>query len=128
MDIVQALCQEFHLKTQQCENVLRLIDDGNTIPFIARYRKEQTGSLDDQLLREIYERLQYLRGLDKRRGEIAAALEESHRRAFRQAAKGRHPDRAGGPLPSLPAQAPHPRHRRAGKGTGTAGAGPADAE
>ena len=75
MDIVQALCQEFHLKTQQCENVLRLIDDGNTIPFIARYRKEQTGSLDDQLLREIYERLQYLRGLDKRRGEIAAALE-----------------------------------------------------
>ena len=39
MDIVQALCQEFHLKTQQCENVLRLIDDGNTIPFIARYRK-----------------------------------------------------------------------------------------
>ena len=68
--------QEFHLKTQQCENVLRLIDDGNTIPFIARYRKEQTGSLDDQLLREIYERLQYLRGLDKRRGEIAAALEE----------------------------------------------------
>ena len=67
MDIVQALCQEFHLKTQQCENVLRLIDDGNTIPFIARYRKEQTGSLDDQLLREIYERLQYLRGLDKRR-------------------------------------------------------------
>ena len=42
MDIVQALCQEFHLKTQQCENVLRLIDDGNTIPFIARYRKEQT--------------------------------------------------------------------------------------
>ena len=45
MDIVQALCQEFHLKTQQCENVLRLIDDGNTIPFIARYRKEQTGSL-----------------------------------------------------------------------------------
>ena len=76
MDIVQTLCQEFHLKTQQCENVLRLIDDGNTIPFIARYRKEQTGSLDDQLLREIYERLQYLRGLDKRRGEIAAALEE----------------------------------------------------
>ena len=58
MDIVQALCQEFHLKTQQCENVLRLIDDGNTIPFIARYRKEQTGSLDDQLLREIYDRLQ----------------------------------------------------------------------
>ena len=76
MDICQTLCQEFHLKTAQCENVLRLIDDGNTIPFIARYRKEQTGSLDDQLLREIYERLQYLRGLDKRRQEIASALTE----------------------------------------------------
>lgn len=85
MDIVQALCQEFHLKTQQCENVLRLIDDGNTIPFIARYRKEQTGSLDDQLLREIYERLQYLaragqapRG-DRRR---AGGAGESHRPSF----------------------------------------------
>ena len=76
MDITQTLCQEFHLRAQQCENVLRLIDEGNTIPFIARYRKEQTGSLDDQVLREIHERLQYLRGLDKRRGEIASTLEE----------------------------------------------------
>ncbi len=76
MDINAILCQEFHLKPAQCENVLRLIDDGNTIPFIARYRKEQTDSLDDQVLREIFERLQYLRGLDKRRGEIRAALQE----------------------------------------------------
>lgn len=63
MDIIALLCQEFHLKKQQCENVLKLIDDGNTIPFIARYRKEMTDSLDDQVLREIFERLQYLRGL-----------------------------------------------------------------
>lgn len=76
MTILEILCKEFNLKTAQCENVLRLIDEGNTIPFIARYRKEQTGSLDDQLLREIYERLQYLRGLEKRRGEIESALEE----------------------------------------------------
>ncbi|MDD3336713.1 MAG: Tex family protein [Eubacteriales bacterium] len=76
MDITAILCQEFHLKKQQCENVLRLIDDGNTIPFIARYRKEQTDSLDDQVLREIFERLEYLRGLDKRRGEIEATLTE----------------------------------------------------
>lgn len=75
MTICEILCQEFHLKPAQCENVLRLIDEGNTIPFIARYRKEQTGSLDDQLLREIYERLQYLRGMEKRRDEILAALE-----------------------------------------------------
>ena len=76
MNLCDILCQEFHLRPAQCENVLRLIDEGNTIPFIARYRKEQTGSLDDQLLREIYERLQYLRGLDKRRGEIESALNE----------------------------------------------------
>ena len=76
MDINAILCQEFHLKKQQCENVLKLIDDGNTIPFIARYRKEMTDSLDDQVLREIFERLQYLRGLDKRRSEIESALQE----------------------------------------------------
>ena len=76
MDITAILCQEFHLKKQQCENVLKLIDDENTIPFIARYRKEMTDSLDDQVLREIFERLQYLRGLDKRRSEIESALQE----------------------------------------------------
>ena len=76
MDIAAILREEFHLKPTQCNNVLQLIDDGNTIPFIARYRKEMTDSLDDQVLREIYERLQYLRGLDKRRGEIEASLND----------------------------------------------------
>ena len=76
MNIPELLCQEFHLKPAQCQNVISLIDDGNTIPFIARYRKEQTDSLDDQVLREIYERLLYLRGLDKRREEIQSALAE----------------------------------------------------
>ena len=76
MNILEILCKEFHLSPAQCENVVALIDDGNTIPFIARYRKEQTGSLDDQVLREMYERLQYLRGLNKRREEIRAVLTE----------------------------------------------------
>ena len=76
LDIKATLCQEFHLAAVQCENVLKLIDDGNTIPFIARYRKELTGSLDDQVLREIFERLQYLRGLEKRRSEIENTLTE----------------------------------------------------
>ena len=76
MNIPELLCQEFHLKPTQCQNVIALIDDGNTIPFIARYRKEQTDSLDDQVLREIYERLLYLRGLDKRRAEIQSTLAE----------------------------------------------------
>lgn len=76
MSINEILCKEFNLRPQQCENVLQLIDDGNTIPFIARYRKEMTGSLDDQVLREIFERLTYLRNLEKRRAEIENALSE----------------------------------------------------
>jgi len=76
MDIQAILCQEFQLQAAQCQSVVQLIDEGNTIPFIARYRKEKTGSMDDQLLREVYERLQYLRNLDKRRQEIQASLTE----------------------------------------------------
>lgn len=76
MTINEILCKEFNLRPAQCENVLKLIDDGNTIPFIARYRKEMTGSLDDQVLREIFERLTYLRNLEKRRAEIENALSE----------------------------------------------------
>lgn len=74
MDIQKTLCQEFTLKPWQTEAVVSLIDDGNTIPFIARYRKEAHGSLDDQVLHDISERLQYLRNLDKRREEVAASI------------------------------------------------------
>ena len=76
MDEIRTLAQEFSLRPQQVQAVIELLDAGNTIPFIARYRKEATGSLDDQLLREMAERLEYLRSLDRRRGEIARALEE----------------------------------------------------
>lgn len=75
MDIISKLTGEFHIKEEQAKNVVELIDSGNTIPFIARYRKEMTGSLDDQILREIGERLEYLRGLEKRGGEILAAID-----------------------------------------------------
>ncbi len=71
------LAEEFHLRPQQVQNTIDLIDQGNTIPFIARYRKEMTGSLDDQLLRELSERLEYLRGLEKRKEEILSSI-ESH--------------------------------------------------
>ncbi|NLN82418.1 MAG: RNA-binding transcriptional accessory protein [Clostridiales bacterium] len=76
MNIPAVLAQEFNLRPQQVENTLKLIDDGNTIPFIARYRKEMTGSLDDQVLRELYERLGYLRNLDEQREKVRAAIEE----------------------------------------------------
>lgn len=75
MDIIAQLTSEFHLQSWQVENVVKLIDEGNTIPFIARYRKEAHGTLDDQVLREISERLEYLRNLDKRREEVRSSIE-----------------------------------------------------
>ena len=76
MDFVTLLSREFSLKPQQVQAAIELLDAGNTIPFIARYRKEATGSLDDQMLRELAERLEYLRGLEKRREEIEKTLTE----------------------------------------------------
>ncbi|MBQ5840929.1 MAG: RNA-binding transcriptional accessory protein [Clostridia bacterium] len=76
MDIQQTLMNEFHLRAAQVENVTALLDDGNTIPFIARYRKEQTGSLDDQVLRELADRLTYLRNLNETREKYRATIEE----------------------------------------------------
>jgi len=73
--IIAQLAAQFGQKTTHIENVIKLIDEGNTIPFIARYRKELHGSMDDQLLRDIGERLQYLRNLDERRGEILSSIE-----------------------------------------------------
>ena len=75
MDIIKTITNEFNLKQWQVENTVALIDDGNTIPFIARYRKEAHGTLDDQTLREISERLEYLRNLDKRRDEVRASID-----------------------------------------------------
>ena len=75
MDILKVIQDEFKLKQDQVEKTVALMDEGNTIPFIARYRKEVTGSLDDQVLREMSERLTYLRGLDKRREEILSSIE-----------------------------------------------------
>ena len=70
MDLIKQLCDEFSLKTFQVENTGKLIDEGNTIPFIARYRKEATGSLDDQVLRELFDRLTYLRNMEETREKI----------------------------------------------------------
>ena len=75
MDIIQQLTEQFGLQKWQVENTVKLIDEGNTIPFIARYRKEAHGTLDDQVIRELSERLEYLRNLDKRREEVRASIE-----------------------------------------------------
>lgn len=77
MDIVTMLSQELKLYEKHVENTVKLIDEGNTIPFIARYRKELTGAMDDQVLRELADRLTYLRNLEKRKLEVGASIEET---------------------------------------------------
>lgn len=76
MDYSIKLSKEFSIKVDYAQNIINLIDDGNTIPFIARYRKEQTGSCNDQVLREFADRLKYLRSLDKRKQEISDSITE----------------------------------------------------
>ncbi|MBO4983678.1 MAG: RNA-binding transcriptional accessory protein [Clostridia bacterium] len=75
MNIIETLAKEFELKVGQVEATVGLIDDGNTIPFIARYRKEVTGSLDDTVLRNLDERLKYLRNLETRKEEVRSLIE-----------------------------------------------------
>ena len=77
MDIIKTLSEEFGVKEHYVKNIIDLIDSDNTIPFIARYRKEATGSCDDQVLRELSDRLTYLRNFEKRKEEISAAITES---------------------------------------------------
>ena len=76
MDILQTITQEFDLQPTHVKNIVSLIDEGNTIPFIARYRKEMTGACDDQVLRSLFDRLTYLRNLEKRKEEVANAITE----------------------------------------------------
>ena len=76
MDIAKQLSLEFSMSEMHINNVINLIDDGNTIPFIARYRKEMHGSCDDQKLRDIFDRLTYIRNLEKRKEEDTNSIEE----------------------------------------------------
>ena len=76
MNIEQIIADELKIRLSQVEATVKLIDEGNTIPFIARYRKEMTGSLNDEVLRNLYERLTYLRGLEERKVTVLASIEE----------------------------------------------------
>ncbi|MBQ4559758.1 MAG: RNA-binding transcriptional accessory protein [Tyzzerella sp.] len=76
MDIIQKLTEELEVKKWQVEAAVGLIDEGNTIPFISRYRKEVTGSLNDEQLRKLHERLQYLRNLEEKKDQVLATIEE----------------------------------------------------
>ena len=74
MDIIKILSKELNIKEQKLEATIQLIDEGNTIPFIARYRKEVTGSLDDEVLRNLDERLKYLRNLEERKAQVSESI------------------------------------------------------
>ncbi len=76
MDIIKKLAEELKLREEQVEKTVALIDEGNTIPFIARYRKEVTGSLDDEILRKLEDRLTYLRNIEKRKEEVKKLIDE----------------------------------------------------
>ena len=76
MDIIKTISQELNIKTWQTEAAIKLIDEGNTIPFIARYRKEVTGSLNDEVLRRFHERLLYLRNLEDKKAQVISSIEE----------------------------------------------------
>lgn len=76
MNIIEILQKEFNIKTTYIQNVINLIDEGNTIPFIARYRKEMTGALDDQVLRQIFDRLNYLRNLEEKKEQTKKLIQE----------------------------------------------------
>jgi len=75
MDIIKALAEEFKLKEDQVAKTVEMIDNGDTIPFIARYRKEVTGSLDDAILRDLNDRLEYLRNIEKRKEEVRSLID-----------------------------------------------------
>ena len=76
MDIIKALAEELNIGRHQAEAAVKLIDEGNTIPFIARYRKEATGSLNDEVLRNLDERLKYLRNLEDRKEQVISAISD----------------------------------------------------
>lgn len=79
MDIAKVIASELGVKAGQVEAAIKLIDEGSTIPFIARYRKEVTGSLNDEVLRDLYERLNYLRNLEERKGTVIASIREQEK-------------------------------------------------
>ena len=76
MDIIAKLAEELQIKKGQADAAVKLIDEGNTIPFIARYRKEATGALSDEILRNLFERLTYLRNLEDKKQTVLASIEE----------------------------------------------------
>lgn len=124
MDIIQVITRELNVEKWQVEAAVKLIDEGCTIPFISRYRKEATGTLNDEQLRNLNERLTYLRNLEDKKAQVPG----QHRGAGQADSGAEETDRGSadtrcgrGSLPSVPPEAPYTCHHRQGKRSGTSG-------
>ena len=121
MDIINQLAAELQIRKEQADAAVQLIDEGNTIPFIARYRKEATGALDDETLRNLHERLQYLRNLEEKKTQVLQSIEEQGKLDAGASQKDRGGCDAGGcgrPVSSVPPEETDPRHDCQGKRSG----------
>ena len=98
MDLIKVIAAELAQPAGLIENTVRLIDEGNTIPFIARYRKEATGGMSDEVLRRLDERLRYLRNLEERKEEVRKLIEEQGAGTRRRDREGGSPAAGGGSL------------------------------
>ena len=132
MDILQAITQELGVQKWQVEAAVKLIDEGNTIPFISRYRKEATGTLNDEQLRNLNERLTYLRNLEDKKNQVLSSIEDQgikeHRRPGQadRRTEGTDPGStdAGsrrGPLPPVPSEETYQGNHCQGKRPGAPG-------
>mgnify|MGYP000320308448 CR=1 FL=1 len=121
MDIIKTLAEELQIERRQAEAAVKLIDEGNTIPFIARYRKEATGSLNDEVLRNLDERLRYLRSLEERKEQVMASISEQEKltpELKKQILEAKNTGGSRRPLPPLPSKAQDQGYYREGKGAG----------
>ena len=124
MDMIKTLAQELSIKPWQAEAAVKLIDEGNTIPFIARYRKEATGELNDEVLRALGERLTYLRNLEEKKQQVLSSIEEQGKlteELKNQIEAAQTMVVVDDLYRPLPAQAQNPCHDRQGKRPGRAG-------
>ena len=134
MDILQVIADELQIKKGQVEKSVELIDEGATIPFIARYRKEVTGSLNDEQLRALSERLVYLRNLEEKKASVLATIEEQGKLTEDLSAaidsaktlaevedlyRPYNDGSIGGSVPSIPSKASDKSDNRQGEGLGT---------
>ena len=119
MDINQRLTEELDVKRWQIDAAVQLIDEGNTIPFISRYRKEATGELNDEQLRKLYERLVYLRNLEEKKEQVISSIEEQGKLTEELETDSGSGNTCGSrrPVSSVSSETTYPCDNREGKGT-----------